>query len=62
MRYDLDLIYQLCGEIGLSARIVSAQRAEIDLGQGAILRFQNAEKDEDCLIGLSARRGIRTTI
>jgi len=50
MRYNLELIYRLCGEVGLSARMAD-QRLEIDLGQGAILCFQNAEREEDCLIG-----------
>lgn len=51
MRYDLDLIHQLCCEIGLSVRIDAGRRVEVDLGQGAVLCFQNAERDEDCLIG-----------
>jgi hypothetical protein len=50
MRYDLELILTLCGEIGLPARL-DADRAEGDPGQGAILCFQNAGRDEDCLIG-----------
>jgi hypothetical protein len=50
MRYDLELIYQLCREIGLSARVPADQRVEVDLGQGAVLCFQNAEREEDCLI------------
>ncbi len=51
MRYDLELISQLCHEIGLSARASADQRIEIDLGQGAILCFENAEREEDCLVG-----------
>lgn len=51
MRYDINLIHQLCCEIGLSARIGTDQRVEVDLGEGAVLCFQNAESDEDCLIG-----------
>jgi hypothetical protein len=50
MRYDIDLIQQLCREVGLSAR-VAAERVEVDLGQDAVLCFQNAEADQDCLIG-----------
>jgi hypothetical protein len=50
MRYDLDVILQLCREIGLSARM-AGQRAEVDLGQGAIPCFENAEREEDCLVG-----------
>jgi hypothetical protein len=51
MRYDLDLIYELCREIGLPAHTGSDQRVEVDLGLGATLCFQNAEREEDCLIG-----------
>ena len=57
MRYELDLIYQLCHEIGLLARMVADQRVganqrvEVDLGQGAVLCFQNSEHEADCLIG-----------
>jgi hypothetical protein len=43
MRYDLELIFQLCRELGLSARITD-ERVELDLGQGAVLCFQNAER------------------
>jgi hypothetical protein len=49
VRYDLNLIHQLCGEIGLSGRI-DGDQAQIDLGQGAVLCFLNAERDEDCRI------------
>jgi hypothetical protein len=51
MRYDLDLIHQLSGEIGLSSCMVSDQCVELDLGRGAVLCFQNAEREEDCLVG-----------
>ncbi len=51
MRYDINLIHELCREIGLSSRIDADQRVEVDLGQGAVLSFQNSEKEEDCLIG-----------
>jgi hypothetical protein len=51
MRYDLDLIYELCQEIGLPARLdPSKQGVEIDVGQDAVLCFQNLEED-DCMIG-----------
>jgi hypothetical protein len=51
MRYDLDLVCDLCSETGISARMAGDQRVEVDLGQGAVLCFQNAEREEDCLIG-----------
>ena len=51
MRYDLDLVNQLCREIGLPARMDTNSRVEIDLGRGAVLCFENEEREEDCLIG-----------
>ena len=51
MRYDLDLVNQLCREIGLIVRMDTDRRVEIDLGWDAILCFENAEREEDCLIG-----------
>jgi hypothetical protein len=51
MRYDLTLVSQLCRELGLSLRLETGDRVEIDLGGGAVLCFVNAERDEDCLIG-----------
>ena len=51
MRYDLDLVSQLCREIGFSASMNTDSRVEIDLGRGAVQCFQNEEREEDCLIG-----------
>ena len=51
MRYDLDLVSQLCREIGLIVSAGTDRRVEVDLGRDAVLCFQNAEYDEDCLIG-----------
>ena len=51
MRYDLDLVNQLCREIGLIVRADTDRRVEVDLGGGAVLCFQNAEREDDCLIG-----------
>jgi hypothetical protein len=50
MRYDLDLVDQLCREIGLLVHM-DIDRVEIDLGRGAVLCFENAEREQDCLIG-----------
>jgi hypothetical protein len=52
MRYDLALVDQLCREIGLIVRLATDRRIEVDLGRGTILCVQNAEREEDCLIGL----------
>lgn len=49
MRYDLGQIIQLCLEIGLIARADTDRRVEVDLGRDAVLCFQNAEREEDCL-------------
>lgn len=63
MRYDLDLIGTLCDEIGLSTRMKTDQRIEIDLGEDAILCFQNAAREEDCLIGfLVCEREVERTV
>ena len=51
VRYDLTLITQLCREIGFPARGEVGQTVEVNLGQDEILCFQNAEREEDCLIG-----------
>ncbi|MDP6705702.1 MAG: hypothetical protein QF893_05115 [Alphaproteobacteria bacterium] len=49
MRYDLALIEELCGEIGLPAVMRSPDRLAIELAEGAVLCFENYEKD-DCLV------------
>jgi hypothetical protein len=51
MRYDFDLICQLCGELGLSAHLRDERCVEVDLGPSGLLCFQNAEDDKHCLIG-----------
>lgn len=52
MRYDLSLVHELCKEAGLSSNVVE-ERVEVELGHGAVLCFQNALSDEDCLIGFA---------
>jgi hypothetical protein len=51
MRYDLDLVNQLCREIDLVVRLNNNHRIEVDLGRDAILCVENPEREEDCLIG-----------
>ncbi len=51
MRYDLEMVTQLCREIGFSTRLDGDQRVDVDLCQGAVLSFVNDELEEDCLIG-----------
>ena len=50
MHYDLEMIVQACNESDLVAKRMQAS-VEIDLGRGAVLCFQNSEKEQDCLVG-----------
>lgn len=50
MRYELDLIHELCQELGFHSWIRSSERLEIKLEKEIFLVFQNAERDEDCLV------------
>jgi hypothetical protein len=52
VRYDLKLIHELCQELGFNSH-QSGERLELELSEG-ILCFQNAERDEDCLIGFES--------
>jgi hypothetical protein len=53
MRYDLGLIAELCGEVGLKCEVRSPNEAAIELEGGVALLFQNAEREEDCLMGFA---------
>lgn len=57
MSYDLDLVQELCDEIGLPARIIDVDHLCVDVGEGAVLCFQNAEDEANCLIGFPADVG-----
>lgn len=50
MRYDLKLIHELCQELGLRSSFRSDDLLAIDLQKDCVLVFQNAERDEDCLV------------
>jgi hypothetical protein len=50
MRYDLELIHQLCQEIGFSSVVESKELIKIQLSSAMVLCFQNSEKEEDCLV------------
>jgi hypothetical protein len=50
MRYDLKLIHELCQELGLRSSYRSVDLLTIELGGDCVLLFQNAERDEDCLV------------
>jgi hypothetical protein len=51
MRYDLAVLDEFCRDIGLTAQMADSVSLHVLLGDGAVLCFQNAERDEDCLIG-----------
>jgi hypothetical protein len=51
MPYDLRLIRELCGELGLRSRLVPDDSVEVDLGGDTVLCFVNAEDEKDCLVG-----------
>src|SRR4051812_46316764 len=50
MRYDLKLIHELCQELGLRSSFRSVDLLAIELAEDCVLVFQNAERDEDCLV------------
>jgi len=51
MRYDFDMITELCRELGLQAVARSASEVAIELEKGVALVFVNAEREEDSLVG-----------
>jgi hypothetical protein len=53
MRYDLETLNEFCREIGLNSRKTGSSSLEVSLGDKMVLCFQNAERDEDCLIGFA---------
>lgn len=50
MRYDLAFLHDFAVELGFRAQTDDTSLL-IDLGEGAVLSFVNAERDQDCLIG-----------
>ena len=53
MRYDLDILNEFCSEIGLKALMTDSSSLEVFVGDDAVLCFQNAKLDEDCLMGFA---------
>ena len=53
MRYDLELVHQLCEEIGLCSSASSPDELAIELAEGVRLIFRNVVRDEDCLVGFN---------
>jgi hypothetical protein len=53
MRYDLDLVLRYCEEIGLHSELSTPNALAIELAEDVRLIFQNAEHDDDCLVGFN---------
>ena len=51
MRYDLETLEEYYGEVGLKAQIADSSALHVLLGDNAVLCFQNAEREDDCLVG-----------
>lgn len=51
MNYDLEMIKELCRELGLRVVTRSADRVAVDLEEGPVLIFVNAEEQEDSRVG-----------
>jgi hypothetical protein len=51
MRYDFDMIGDLCSELGLRTVARSTDEVAIELEEGVVLLFINAEREEDSLVG-----------
>ncbi len=50
MQYDLNLIDDLCKEIGLPSEYRSANKIAITLAAGVVLLVENSANEADCLI------------
>lgn len=51
MKYDLDLIQELCSELSLRVAARSSNEVAVELDEGTVLIFVNAELEQDSLIG-----------
>jgi hypothetical protein len=51
VRYDLHVIHEFCEELGFRSRFGSDELLEIELDEAVVLFFQNAEREDDCLMG-----------
>ena len=51
MRYDLDMIKDLCNELGLQSTARSSDEVAVELDEGVVLIFINAAREEDSLVG-----------
>jgi hypothetical protein len=53
MQFELQLVAQLCKELGLQFEIRSPVEIALHLGGAASLVFQNAEREDDCCRGFA---------
>ena len=51
MRYDLEMVSDLCDEVGLHCVRRSDDEVAVQLESEVILSFLNATNDDDCIIG-----------
>ena len=51
MRYDLDMIKDLCSDLGLQSTARSSDEVAVELDEGVVLIFINAVREEDSLVG-----------
>jgi hypothetical protein len=50
MCYDLKLIHELCQELGFRSSVRTGELLAIELSGDCVLVFQNAEREDDCLV------------
>jgi hypothetical protein len=53
MQFDITLIEQLCREVGLSTLNKTGDSIGVDLGEGAVLSFENWPDEDDSAMGFS---------
>ena len=51
MRYDLEVIVELCREVGLGRVTRAPGEATIELEEGVALIFRNLDEEDDCVMG-----------
>jgi hypothetical protein len=51
MTYDLEMITDICAELGLRTVVGPPDRVRVELESGVVLVFINAERDEDSRVG-----------
>lgn len=51
MQYDLEMIVELCDELGLRRSAPAPHEVLVELAEGVELVFQNFPNEDDCLMG-----------